>query len=157
MVVFCGKSEAGCRLALEVDLDQDSGLAAYDPRVMAGLDHDGSGRGELERATVRVFAGDRAAREKADVCKAAAIGSGLGSHVLRPTEADGVDGALDPSITGADDVDDAAADLASRRHDYHGASRRHPDTTSQRSCDCWRTMAKKKKPMKRTPEEQAEY
>jgi len=104
-------AEAAGGLAFEVDLDQDGRLVADDPAVVAGLDRDHLGRGELGGAAVGVADADPAARDEADVRVHAEVGADGPLHVRRPAEAGLVDHAFDTAGTGAGDVHLDAAQL----------------------------------------------
>src|SRR5262245_62187369 len=65
--VLRGQPEAARGIALGVELDEDGGLISHHLGVVAGLDDDASGCGEIERAAVAIPAPNTPAREKADV------------------------------------------------------------------------------------------
>jgi hypothetical protein len=53
MAMFGRHSESRCGIAHKVELNQNRRLFAFDPAVVAGLDDDGGGRGELLHASIR--------------------------------------------------------------------------------------------------------
>src|SRR5215471_11128444 len=110
------------RVAHEIHFDQDGGLVADDPAVVAGLDGDDLRRGELERRAVAVADPDASARDEPDVRVHAEVGADGVLHVRRPPESRLVDHALDAAAAGRRDVHlnaahDAAVGAGHRREE----------------------------------------
>src|ERR1700736_607909 len=95
-----------------IELDEHRGVAADDPRVVAGVEHEGARGGHVEDAAVRVGAAHPAAGEEAHVGVHAQLGLHDRLHVGRPAEAGRIAHALDAAVGGLRDVDGDAADLA---------------------------------------------
>ncbi|HYU41497.1 MAG TPA: hypothetical protein VEQ84_05060 [Vicinamibacteria bacterium] len=112
MPMHLGDAEAPRRLTLGIELDDDRRLAPHDPRIVARLDDEDSRRAELEFAAVRVFAANVALGEEAEVRMHAVGSADDGLHVRRPAEARRVDRALHAAVSGPDDIEGDAADLA---------------------------------------------
>jgi hypothetical protein len=104
-------TESADRVALEVELDDDSRPVAHDPAVVARLDGDDLGSDQFDLAAVGVLDVDLAASQEADVSVPAAFTSHGGLQVRRPAKAGGIDHPLDTRGPGADDVNRDAAHI----------------------------------------------
>src|SRR5829696_7168875 len=101
MTMRFGHAEAGDGFPLEVELDQDDRLVAYDPSIVSRLD-DHNLRGPVfEHTPVRVFDVDLATRQEPDVRVHAQVCPDNRFHVHRPAESGRIYHALDACGAGA--------------------------------------------------------
>jgi hypothetical protein len=101
-----------CRLAFEIEFNQNGRLIALYPAIVSGLDHDHLRRGKFANTAVGEFHVDASARQEADMGVHAEVGADDGLYVFRPPESDRIDCALDASVAGTNRVELNAANYA---------------------------------------------
>jgi hypothetical protein len=105
---------AGCFL-LEIELDDNGGLVAYNPPIMPGLYRNHLRGCKLETASVRVLDMDLALGKEADMGVHTKIGTDDGLHVDRPTESGRIDHTFHTASAGANDIEFDTGDLSMLR------------------------------------------
>jgi hypothetical protein len=111
-MLVAGQAKQLGRFRFEVDLDEDRGVVANNPRIMPRIDAHDLRCDEFIRAAIGILDMDLAPREEADMCVHAPIGANQRFHVRGPAEADWIHHAFDPPGSGGDDVHLHARDFA---------------------------------------------
>lgn len=112
MAVFLGNAELLDCVPFEVEFDKDTGLITHDPGVMTRRDGENT-RGDMVFDTaVAEDDANTALGQKTHMGVHAELGLGDGLHLGGPAETGGVDHALHPGVSGCDDIQFNAADVA---------------------------------------------
>ena len=110
-----GHAESSDRVPFEIELDQNHGLLADNPAVVAGVDSYDLRGFVFDHATVGIFDVDLAAHEEPDVRVHAEVGADGRLHIDRPAEPWRIHHALDPSLSGTADLETHVTDFAEFR------------------------------------------